>query len=636
MQLSNSLTTIGRWAFQNCISLTGITIPDSVRTISPYAFQNCAELAHVDFSFGLETLGMYAFQNCAKLTGVELPDSLKALDGGAFEGCKALTSIEIPASLSSVTLAAEENKGPFYNAGVTEISFREGAETIIPNLFNGCAFVELSIPEGIKTIGRQAFRGCAKLTKLDIPDTVTRIEEGAFSYCPALTSVNMADSVLFLGQYAFQGCGMLSDVTMPHNLNTIGTMCFNGCSELRSIWIPASLQNVYYLNIYGAENGPFNGSGLESFEMEKGSTVIPARLFYGAANLTEVTIPASVTSVGDIAFRGCSRLNRVKFGGNAPAISDSAFSGVAANAYYPQGNSTWTEDVKRNYGGTLTWYAYVMVDAPVITGELVDGYPVISWEAVPSAVSYEVYRSDFPQRAFFKYKTTTDTSYVNSTRIENYRTYYYKILALDAAGNASEYSNIVSVRVIPAGASAPKITVQPFSRAAEAGAAVTYTTAAEGDGLSFQWYSKSPASTAWTKIPNAREESYTLTAAAAYDGFRYRCEVSNFVGSVYSDEALLVLPGEPDFVLPGALTAIEGEAFAGGAFRYVRAGGALTAIGSKAFTGCPNLLYIALPQTVESIAKDAFDPTGVLTIIGARGSCAETFAKENGFSFAVK
>ena len=106
-------------------------------------------------------------------------------------------------------------------------------------------------------------------------------------------------------------------------------MCFNGCSELRSIWIPASLQNVYYLNIYGAENGPFNGSGLESFEMEKGSTVIPARLFYGAANLTEVTIPASVTSVGDIAFKGCSRLNRVKFGGNAPAISDSAFSGIS-------------------------------------------------------------------------------------------------------------------------------------------------------------------------------------------------------------------------------------------------------------------------------------------------------------------
>ena len=58
--------------------------------------------------------------------------------------------------------------------------------------------------------------------------------------------------------------------------------------------------------------------------MEKGSAAIPAGLFYGAANLTEVTIPASVTSVGDIAFKGCSRLNRVKFGGNAPAISDSA------------------------------------------------------------------------------------------------------------------------------------------------------------------------------------------------------------------------------------------------------------------------------------------------------------------------
>jgi len=641
VRLSTKLTEIGREAFSYCPSLERITIPDTVRTIREYAFVGCTGLTHVDLPFGLETLWHHAFYNCTNLKTVVLPDSLKTLYCTAFEGCKALTSIEIPASLTSVPRQSNTASyytylnGPFCNSGLTEFSFREGCVTIAPYLFEGCPFEELSIPEGITTIGDGAFANCKKLTELDFSDTVTTVRNGAFSGCPALTIVNMADSVTSLGMYVFQGCSALTDVTMSQNLSSIGAQCFNRCTELQSIWIPASLHTVTYAgnNQY---DGPFNGSGLESFEMEKGSAVIPARLFYGAANLTEITVPASVTSVGDIAFQGCSRLSRVKFGGDAPAISGSAFSGVTANAYYPQGNGTWTEDVQKNYGGTLTWYSYIKVDAPVITGELVDGYPVIKWDAVPRAASYEVYRSNFPQRAYFKYKTTADTSYTNNTRIEDYRTYYYKILALDEDGNTSEYSNIVSVTIIPADASAPKITVQPYSTVAEDGGKLSFTITAEGGGLSFQWYSKAPTASEWSKITSARSDTCSLTASKANAGFRYRCEVSNIIGSLFSDEAVLIMTGAPDFVLPSALTAIEREAFTGGAFRYVQAGNALTAIGSKAFAGCPNLLYIALPQTVETIAKDAFGSADTLTIIGVRGSYAESFAKENGFSFAVK
>ena len=56
-----------------------------------------------------------------------------------------------------------------------------------------------------------------------------------------------------------------------------------------------------------------------------------------------------------MAFGRCYGLSTIYFQGNAPWISSNVFWEVVANAYYPQGNSTWTRSKKSNYGGSLTW-----------------------------------------------------------------------------------------------------------------------------------------------------------------------------------------------------------------------------------------------------------------------------------------
>ena len=90
---------------------------------------------------------------------------------------------------------------------------------------------------------------------------------------------------------------------------------------------------------------------------------------YGAlASLTaleRLEIPAGVTEIGEKAFFENTALSEVKFSGDAPTIADDAFSKVVATAYYPAGNPTWTADVMKSYGGTITWKP--IVDAKVVT-----------------------------------------------------------------------------------------------------------------------------------------------------------------------------------------------------------------------------------------------------------------------------
>ena len=79
----------------------------------------------------------------------------------------------------------------------------------------------------------------------------------------------------------------------------------------------------------------------------------------GCCGITSITIPDSVTSIGGYVFGGCYNLTSLYFTGNAPSIAYDAFIGfntiANAVAYYPANNSTWTEDIRQNYGGTISW-----------------------------------------------------------------------------------------------------------------------------------------------------------------------------------------------------------------------------------------------------------------------------------------
>ena len=321
-----TVTSIGNSAFDNCRSLTSMTIPDSVTSIGDSAFRYCTSLTSVTIPDSVTSIGDLAFQYCTSLTSVTIPDSVTSIGGRAFDGCRSLTSVAIPDGVTSI------GDWTFSDCkSLTSVTIPDSVTSIGCWSFSNCAsLTSVTIPGSVTSIGEYTFSGCTSLTSVTIPDSVTSIGDGAFCRCSSLTSVTIPDSVTSIGEQALSYCKSLTSVTIPDSVTSIGVGAFASCTSLTGIWVTEG--NSHYSS--DASGVLFNKDKttlvqcpgtLAACMIPDSVTSIVGYAFDGCASLTSVAIPDGVTSIGVYTFSGCTSLTSVTIPDGVTSIGDWAF-----------------------------------------------------------------------------------------------------------------------------------------------------------------------------------------------------------------------------------------------------------------------------------------------------------------------
>ncbi|NLF61087.1 MAG: leucine-rich repeat protein [Lentisphaerae bacterium] len=214
--------------------------------------------------------------------------------------------------------------------------FGDAAEVNVPATFAG---------KPVTVIGANAFTGNENLTTVVLPEGLQRIEADAFSFS-ALSSVTLPSTLQYIGAGAFYGC-RLEQLALPAGLTEIGEDAFSWC-KLTSIVFAERGGNDITLG-----DGCFElNVPLRECILPEGITTLPAHMLGGddfeSIDIPAIRIPASVTSLGNLAFNYCDDLV-IFFMGPPPAVgaeglaSDPDSLGNAMVVYQAAHQAAWAE-----------------------------------------------------------------------------------------------------------------------------------------------------------------------------------------------------------------------------------------------------------------------------------------------------
>ena len=581
--LPKGLTQIGAGAFSNCFNLTGVTIPQGVTSIGDNAFLNCRNLTSVVIPEGVTSIGVRAFGACYGLTSVTIPKSVTSIGEAAFSGC-----------LSNIYV----DEGNASYSSVDGVLFNKDHTTLIAYPANR-EDTAYKIPEGVTSIGNWAFFSCWQLTDVTIPESVTSIGDYAFNWSGELNAITIAKSVTSIGRGAFSYCTGLKDVyytgsrTQWKNIkiedenepllnatlhvNPDATVASGECGE-NLTW---SVDADGTLTISGT-------GAIPDFEYVMGET---PNSIYGGANtpwrsylIRKVVVNEGITSVGSMALAYLEKMESISL----PASLRELGSHALANNFglkqivLPENLETLDEMALFQCSGLSSLHIPAGVKSigeSAIDGCRLDSITVDEANTAFCAEDGVLYTKD-------KKELLAITSNRTELTIPDSVTSVYSALFFDG-------QNIVSVTI---GAQCDwGMNLSLCNRLEQITVVDSNPYLCAKDNVLF-----SKDGTELIVYPSARPgTSYTVPAGTKKIGIQAFGDCQNLTS----------------IVLPDGLTEID---FSG--------------------VGCAYLAEITIPASVTTIGQEAVGfQHGIklqnLVIRSAAGSAAESYAKENGFTF---
>ena len=491
---------------------------------------------------GITYVGTWAFRDCAELTSVSLPAGLEEMGSSVFNDCTSLTSITIPA--------------------------------------------------GVTSIGGDFFYGCASLKSVTLPDSLWDAGGCTFMYCTSLTSVRLPANLRDIAWWMFKDCTNLTSVTIPRGIVEVKKEAFDGCTSLKNVTFTGSAADWKGVTIR-----PGNTALTSAAIKCTGSTVLTApTLTLSVSKKGQPTLKWSAVSGAAGYQLWCSYDGGDDYGPSYRwyANNDKTATSYTVPTDYLKKGRTYTYKVRAVTSSgavgsfskevTFTYNPAASLAAPTVTAGLDDqGYPALTWPAVPDAARYEVYRAASEDGNFAQLAAVTSNSYTNSAVLTDGAAYYYKVRALDSDGEAGPFSDVVSVTY----------TARPALVASgKCGDSASWKLDADG------------VLTITGAGPMADYGAYGPWYIAHLTDIK-KVVVQEGVTTI-GDHAFANLSYVTSVTIPSSITSIGAHAF-----EKCRLGGAvtlpegLTAIGDFAFSGS-GMASLTLPESLRTIGNSAF------------------------------
>ena len=362
ISIPSSVRVIGTEAFRDCSSLSEIVLPEGVTTIGELVWFGCTGLSsfHLPASVtdikpipfgGVKMLSLTvdpanpvydSRDNCnaiirtssnqlvAGCCNTVIPEGVTSLAYGAFDDCLGLETVNLPSSVKEIGFYAFSSCPDLVSITVSPANpvfdSRDNCNAIIKTATNelvvGCK--GSSIPNSVTSIGSIAFYSCGGLKSIVIPGNVKSIESNAFAYCVNLSNLTLQEGISNIGSSAFYVCNNLNAVVVPHSVEVIESNAF------------LFVHNVFYTG--SATGSPWGANNVYATVPDENGFLFSddtkTKLVAYVGEGGDVVIPDGVMTIDRYAFKNCSGINTITVPTSVTFIGEDAFLDVPEVTYF--------------------------------------------------------------------------------------------------------------------------------------------------------------------------------------------------------------------------------------------------------------------------------------------------------------
>ena len=271
------------------------------------------------YYYSSDTAAPWYNSDVTYVSSVIVGEGITHIGNYAFYNCTLLAEVSLPSTLETIGNYAFSR-----DLSLEEIALPDSVRVIGEQAFESCTNLRsVTLPSSLEHIGDAAFFNCKSLQGIEIPETVTYIGRSAFEECRALAgSVTIPDGITKLENDTFQGCVNLEHINLPESLKTIGDYALYACTKLTEITIPSTVSQI-------GEDAFYN-TGLISIVIPEGVSEIKYATFSHCYDLVSITLPSTLKRIANYAFWNCTSLNEITFPDGLEYIGQQAFESCTA------------------------------------------------------------------------------------------------------------------------------------------------------------------------------------------------------------------------------------------------------------------------------------------------------------------